>query len=270
LVVAAAGVAGLVFMAPALAGPPDSVNAAAQNDANRIPQLPDGFIQKDENADSGVKSTLVGLTQRAVTKNSYDSFFSSFLSELDKREKADAEQFKGVNQDQLNSTIARIQSEWRDKYNQDFDINDKNLVFDSRYTLVQGEVSDARAAAASEWPLSATADRPMIADARQQQRNARELSSGRAVAVMCFPPGNGMPAMRVSFIHQITGWYVDVPADRTGEQIYNDLTTQLNHIADNSNSWPSDVNDGYRMVAHRVVGALYGVSSQPGRTASAQ
>jgi len=90
------------------------------------------------------------------------------------------------------------------------------------------------------------------------------------VAVMQFPAGDGMPEMNVSFIHQLlTGWYVDVPVDRTGEQIYNDITSHLQYIASHQDQWPSDVNSGYHMVARHIIAALYGVPSN-GATASAQ
>jgi hypothetical protein len=247
---------------------PANPPAADQNAA--MPQLPSGFIAKDEDAASGVKSTLVGLTQRAVTKDSYDSFFSSFLSELANRDKARAQEFKGVDQQQLNATISRIQNEWRSKYNQDFDINDKNLVFNDQFPIVQGEVNDT-ATAAANWPIDATSGQAINAGANseQQQCNTKELTSGRAVAIIGMPAGNGVAAINVSMVHQLTGWYVDLPVDRTGQQIYTDLSSHLNYIASHQDQWPSDVNEAYRMVARQVVSALYGVST-PAGTASAQ
>jgi hypothetical protein len=56
-------------------------------------------------------------------------------------------------------------------------------------------------------------------------------------------------------------WRFDIPKDRTGQQIHNDLLNQLNFIATHSEDWPSDVNDSYRMVAHRVLLSLYGVDA---------
>lgn len=245
---------------------------SANNDQAQPPHLPDGFVEKDEDAASGVKSTLVGLTNRAVTKDSYNSFFSSFLSELAKRDKDRAQEFTGVNQDQLNQIIDRIQNQWQSKYGQSFDVSDKNLIFNDQFPIAQGEVSDPNTAAASAWPEPATTDQAVQAGAssQQQQCNQKELTQGRAVAVISFPAGEGVPNMKVSLIHQaLTGWYVDVPADRTGEQLYNDLTSHLNYIASHQDQWPADVNEGYRMVARHVAAALYGVPA-PGGTASVQ
>src|SRR5580658_2319747 len=90
LIVACASAGSFTFLPRVLAADPD-VPAANQADQNAHQQaneqnlqgvrLPDGFEQKDVSADSGVKSTLVGLTDRAVSKDSYNSFFSSFLAE---------------------------------------------------------------------------------------------------------------------------------------------------------------------------------------------
>jgi hypothetical protein len=279
LFVAAAGMAVLGFIPSAGAADQNatatnqpSENQPNANPAVQSPALPDGFVQKDEDAASGVKSTLVQLTQRAVTKDSYNSFFSSFLSDLASRDKSRAQEFKGVDQKHLNDVIGQIQTAWQSKYGHAFDVSDTNLAFDEQYPIVQGEVSDPTAAAASNWPIAASAGQAINAGAntKQQQCNAKELTKGQAVAIIRFPAGDGLPDINVSLVHQVlTGWYADLPVDRTGEQIYNDLSSHLNYIATHQNQWPSDVNAGYRMVARNVAAALYGVSSQGG-TASAQ
>ena|ERR1700722_12024108 len=279
LFTAAASVAVLGFIPRAGAGDqgatPTNQSAQTQLNSNQSAEslhLPAGFIEKDEDAASGVKTTLVQLTQRAVTKDSYDSFFSSFLSDLAKHDKARAQEFKGVDQQRLNDVIGQIQAGWRAKYNADFVVSDKNLTFNEEFPIVQGEVSDPTAAACSTWPVAAAAGQPVAvsASSEQQQCNTKELTAGRAVAVIQFPAGDGLPATHVSLIHQaLTGWYVAIPVERTGEQIYTDLSARLNNIAAHQDQWPADETAGYRMVARNVAAALYGVGAPVG-TASAQ
>lgn len=294
-------------------------------------QLPPGTEQKDVGADSGVKSTLVGLTQRAVSKDSYDSFFHSFLSELASRDKSRAQEFQGVDQNQLNATIGQIQDAWRNKYGQDFDVSDKNLVFDQSFQIMQGDVTD-NAQANNSWPVlcctqiqsqqagatqtpdlshqgagsqqqypntaahdqnypnntspnaatgqnnnlppGQTAPEPNSANANQpsdqanaqnnlndqQQSEPADLSNGQDIAVIQFPAASGFPVMNISLQHTtLLGWYVALPSYRTGEQVYNDLSSHLSYIANHQDQWPTDVNEGYRMVARHVAAALYGV-----------
>jgi len=278
LIVAVAGAGALTFLPRVSAGTADqsAVNQSAdnrQNAAEELPplHLPNGFIEKDEDAAGGVKSTLVQLTNRAVSRDSYDSFFGGFLSDLAKRDKDRAREFKGVDQQHLNDLISRIQSGWQSKYGQEFDVSDKNLVFNAEFPIVEGEVSDPTAAANS-WPIAASAGQPNVAssNADQQQCNTKELTQARAVAIIRFPAGDRLPEINVSMIHStLTGWYVEIPVDRTGQDIYNDLTAHLDYIATHQELWPSDVNQGYRMVARNVAAALYGVSSPIG-SASAQ
>jgi hypothetical protein len=267
LSVAAAGVAVLGFIPRAGAAEPD----ATAGHAHQTLRLPDGFVAKDEDAATGVKGTLVQMTQRAVTKNSYESFYNGFLSHLARRDEAQAQKFVGVDHKQLNDLIGRIQTEWRAKYNQDFGVTDKDLAFYAQFAIVQGEVSDATAAARS-WTAAASADQAVNAGAgsRQQARNAKVLTKGRAAAIIRIPAGDGLPEMDVWLLHQeLAGWCVDLPADRTGEQLYNDLSSRLNYLATHQDKWPNAVNDGYQMVARSVAAALYGVP-YPGGTASAQ
>jgi hypothetical protein len=267
LFVAAAGVGALAFIPRAGAADPD----ASASHALQSPRLPDGFVAKDEDAAAGVNTTLVQLTQRALTKDSYNSFFGGFLADLASRDKASAREFKGVDQKHLNDLIGQLQTEWRAKYNQDFGITNTDLAFYSQYPIVQGEVSDA-SAAANSWSAVATADQAVVAGVNsvQQQRNTKELTKGRAVAIIRIPGGEGLPDLNVSMLHQaLSGWYVDLPADRSGEQIYNDLSAHLTYITTHQDKWPDSINGGYQMVARSVVGALYGVS-YAGGTASAQ
>jgi hypothetical protein len=262
LVLAAAGVSAVAFVPRATAADPGAQPSP--------PALPAGFFDKDESAVSGVKTTLVQLTNRAVTKNSYDSFFSGFLSDLAKRDKERAREFKGADQNHLDDLISQIQTQWHAKYNQDFEVSDKNVTFDERFAIAQGEVSDPTQAI-SAWPVAAAAGQAVTASSsnEQQDSNSHWLTKGRAVAIMRFPESHGLAAMNVSFIHQPTGWYIDIPVDRTGQQIYNDLSAHLSFIASHQDQWPNDVNDAYRMVTHQVLAALYGVSG-PAGSASAQ
>jgi len=277
---ATAGVATLALYLPLAAGdPPMNTPAAAQQDANskeslQTLRLPNGFQEVDLNAASGVKSTLVSLTDRAVTKDSYNSWFSSFLSDLAARDKARAQEFKNPDQAKLNGVIGQIQTKWKAKYGQDFRITDKNLVFGDQFAMVQGKVNEPTVAVRS-WPLAESGQAiaagasatPMYANdtIAKEQADQESLSKGTEVAVIRFPAENGIPDINVSLIHQtMTGWHVAIPSDRKGEQIYNDLYAHLNYIAMNEAQWPADADAAYRMVARNVLAALYGVQAPAG------
>jgi len=262
---------GLLALAPqagALDNPDPTTPAGTPAKSSQPLSLPAGFEKKDVKAESGVKSGLVKLTDRAVTTGD----FNRFLAELSKQDRERAREFKGADQTKLDGIINQIRKDWKSKYGQDFAVNDKNLVFNEQFAMVQGEVTNP-AVAINNWPVAPIPGEAVVAGSRtpgandKQAEKEAKLTKGRNVAVIRFPASHGLPEMDVSMIHHAIGfWRVDVPNDRTGEQIYNDLTTHLTYIKDHPDQWPSDVSDAYRMVAHHAVAALYGapVSSPKG------
>ncbi|HWE00815.1 MAG TPA: hypothetical protein VG326_00295, partial [Tepidisphaeraceae bacterium] len=172
-------------------------------------------------------------------------------------------EFKG-DQAKLDGIIDQLQRQWKTKYNQDFSISDKNLIFDQRYSMVQGEVTDP-AVAMNNWPVPAMAGEAVTVGSHSNAKNenkeakAADLTKGREVAIIRFPASDGLPEMNVSMIRYMLGfWHADIPNERTGEEIYNDLSAHLTYMRDHEAQWPATVGEAYRMVAHHAVAALYG------------
>jgi hypothetical protein len=263
-VAAVAGVSvGFATLAVRAADPP---NQNRNDGALALPalRLPDGFTQTDLTDASGIKTGLVKLTERAVTKGD----FNSLLAELALQDRERAREFKNPDQAKLDNEIDRIQAAWKSKYNEEFSINDKNLIFDDSYQIIQGKVSDPNTAI-NNWPVNAgqpqavgAADRNPTGGDVQRQITDAKLTKGRDVAVVRFPAVAGTREMTVSMIfHYPLFWRLDVPNDRTGEVIYNDLLGHLKYLADHSAQWPDDKLVAYRVVAHHAAAALYGLEA---------
>jgi len=249
---------------PASATPRDNARTAEQQPL----ALPPGFTVKDVHATNEVKTGLAKLTARAYTKGDWDKF----LAELSTQDKERAREFKGADQARLDALIVRIQQQWKSKYGKDFDLDEKKVVFDDRYQIVQGEVSDP-AVALANWPIAATPGDAVTAGEHKvipgdsksikKEERAEKLTRGRNVAIVRFPTAWGMADINVSMVHELPMFYrVDIPNDRTGDQIYNDLVAQLTWLGDHADQWPADANDGYRLFAQRAVAAVYGVPMQ--------
>lgn len=268
---AAAMTAGLAGLAPAMVGAADKDSTKIEARADNALTLPAGFDVKDVGAVGEAKSGLAKLAERSVTKGD----FEKYLRELAKPDQERTQQFKDFDQKKLDGRIAQIEKAWKDKYGKDFDLDSKNVVFDERFTMVQGEVADPNVALAN-WPVAATGGEAVTAsnketanrDTKQEKREASEekLQKGRNVAIVHFPAAYGLPAMNVSMIHQLPAFYcVDIPNTRTGEQVYNDLLNHLTWIGEHVDQWPADVNDAYRMVAYHAVAAVEGVDVPSGK-----
>jgi hypothetical protein len=230
--------------------------------------FPAGFINKELHEVDDIRGGLAGLTTDAVEKNHFDNFIG-YLSKQDKTRIGD---FKNRDVTELNGRIEQIRTAWKAKYGKDFDL-DKKIVFNDSFAILQGEISDP-ALALTDWPVPVTAFEAMKASqlqrpdddgkALKQAEADAKLDKGRNVALVRIPAGHGLPEMTVSMIHELPDqWRFDIPNDRTGQQIYDDLKTQLTYLGDHMNTLPADVNDAYRMVAHMSLAALYGVEREP-------
>jgi hypothetical protein len=90
----------------------------------------------------------------------------------------------------------------------------------------------------------------------------RNLDKGRNVAIVNFPASHGAQPLTVSMIHELPdNWKIDVPDNvaRDPNQLYNHLLTHLTALNEMKDKWPDDVNEGYRMVSHHVLMAVYGI-----------
>ena len=229
--------------------------------------LPAGFTVKDLKEQNDIKKGLATATQDAVEKNHFDNLCNC----LAKPDKDRVAKYKDRNVDTLNGRIDQIRKAWKEKYNKDFDFDNYKVVFGDQYRIIQGEVSDP-AVAVMNWPVPAYSGEAMKASERQKPANeadrkgeekeakAEKLEKGRDVALVRIPGGDNLPDITASMIHQFPDtWKFDIPDDRTGEQIYNDLLAQLTWLGDHSANWPANPDDAYRTFTHHVIAALYGV-----------
>lgn len=246
------------------AAEPAAPNRAVDaREAERPLAFPIGFTGKASVPDEGIRTGLAKLVNRAVSKGD----FNSMLGELSKPDRERAREYKGVDQAKLDHQVERFQLAWKAKYGKDFDL-DAKVVFGAPLQIIEGEVSDPMAAL-TDWPVPAMPDVPVTSGRQAPQSKAElkkdekdtKLEKGRYVALVRFPAMEDRPPLTVSMIHHLPMfWRVDIPDDRSGEQIYNDVLTQITWLSDTSAQWPADVNQAYRHVAYHVTAALYGVN----------
>jgi hypothetical protein len=237
-----------------------------QRQANLPLTLPQGFKQKDTSENKAIASELATVTDDALSENHFDNFLNNLVDEDRTRLKPE----KRRDMTDLNGKIKVIHQFWKDKYGHDFNIKKRDEL-GTGVMVVMGEVADP-ARAVMNWPVD-----PRTGQAMQKSKEAIAASSheagknfggrvnldkGRNVALVRDPESHGLPAVTASLIHEMPAqWRFDIPNDRTGDQIYNDLLNQLNSIATHSAEWPSDEKDAYAMTTHHVLLALYGVDA---------
>src|SRR5688572_10206399 len=100
-------------------------------------------VEKSGKARS-VHNLLSNTTEAALSKNGFDNVVRRFVdadrNRIGKNDLTDADWAK------LNGRIEQFQKDWKAKYNQDFDIEKEDVVFNEQFRIQTGEIGEAQPA----------------------------------------------------------------------------------------------------------------------------
>jgi len=246
--------------------------------------LPAGITAKDLNENKDIEKLFAKATEDALSKNGFDNL-TGLLVDQDRTRIKDSldkgRSLTNVNGDDnrgLNEALAGIDGFWQKKYNAKFDPAYDKAFGNNFLGIKTGEVSDP-AALVGHWPLDASmmVSNPgagkMGADDLNQARKTFggevNLEKGRNVAIAHLPMSHGMPGLNISMIHEAGGWKFDIPNNLDAKKLYANLENNLNFVKGHEADLPGEVNDGYRMVSHAVVAALYDIDLSKIKTPTA-
>jgi len=245
------------FTLPAFAQDATGGGMAGDRPADRTGQRTDGTVAPNGTAKApdaeGIRDTLASATEAAITKDGFDDLIERFVDA--DRDRLNKFKMTDEQKDKLNGRIAQLQKDWKAKYNQDFDIDKEEVVFNDQFRIVQGEIGEAQPAGGRMDPTKPDTT-PGAGNDKAGGGDANR-DAGRNVAKVTVPASHGMPAMFIPFIHEMPdAWKIDVPDTVEGQKLYDNLLTQLTMVGDMKDQWPSDVNDAYRAVSHHVMMAV--------------
>lgn len=265
---------------PAFADDADVDKAPAAEDgkkqaasAPQPPPFPAGVESDDEPGEEhkALFDTLGEATEAALTKDGFDDFVERLVDQ--DRNRIGEDGFAERKFDDLNARVDAIRQAWKNRFGEgDFDADEEQAF--AKLAVIVGKIDDAKALA-SAWPVPAVTDasgaapgEPVPAAAKETAGNQdpdlnSNLEKGRGVAIATIPASHGLPALNVSFIHELPGWRVDVPNTLTGQQLHDSLLKHLTHVADAQADWPADKNEAALLIAHHVLLGAYGVDVAP-------
>jgi hypothetical protein len=240
---------------------------SAKHDSSEPFTLPAGITQKNLNENKDITSAFGAFEKHAVNKNDW-SGIKDCLVDQDRTRMDSFKQDK--DHDALNDVVAKIQGQWKAKYNQDFDVTraERQKAF-SGIEIATGMVDDPMKLA-GKWPVAQgtmTAEAQQAAS-KQDVETAKNkyfggdvnLDKGREVAIARVPGVMGLPEVRCSLIKEHTaGWRFDIPNNIDGQKLHDNLVKHLTMVADHPEQWPSDVDQAYGLVGHHALMALYDV-----------
>lgn len=279
--VTALAVGGWAFSPTFAADDDTAANAPAVQDENnessatapQPPAFPAGVEADDDPSEERqtLFDTLGDATEAALTKDGFDDFVERLVDQ--DRNRIGEDGFAERKFHDLNARADAIRQAWKNRFGDDEFDADEEQAF-GKLAVIVGKIDDAKALA-SAWPVPPVTDasgaapgEPVPAAAKETAGNQdpdldSNLEKGRGVAIATIPASHGLPALNVSFIHELPGWRVDVPNTLSGQQLHDSLLKHLTHVADAQADWPADKNEAALLIAHHVFLGAYGVDVAP-------
>jgi hypothetical protein len=232
-------------------------------------KLPPGTAAVNEPKKDNMTESLAEATAAVVKDGQFENLVDHFVDQ-DRNRMSN----KGgdTNYDDIKQLAADLQKDFKDKYGKDFDIQDDDVkakVFSSA-RAVEGEISDP-VALMKTWPAdpspatagnqAQTAGKTLRAGSEQTTDEAN-IEKGREVGIVRLPGSGNTPTLDVSMIDEAGGWKIDVPNNRSAEQIHQDVAAQLKQLRDQKDQWPDDATEAYKTFTSHVLMGVYGVESQ--------
>ncbi len=201
-----------------------------------------------------IRETIREVTQAALTKGGIDDIVERF--ERSDRKRLDNSNAVEKSDATLDGRIAQFQKDWKDKYNQDFEIHDRAAVYNDAFaSIMENENGEARLAGERQ-------------NAAPQGDQAANRENYRKTATVAVSASHGLPQINVPLVRVfLNRWKIDVPDTLTAQQFHDNLLNQLTYLDEHKDQWPADPNEAYRLVTHHVLMAVMGMEgtgSQPG------
>ena len=240
----------------------EEVTDAAETAGSKIKNAVGGVTGANANR---VPNLISNVTEAALTKDGLDDVVERFV-DADRNRIGKTDLNSG--NDALNAIVANIQSAWKAKYNSDFDVHDEDKVFAQPFaTAAVGEIPKGAAGTEvkldTDRKLDGTTETKVDVDRKSgvdspasPAADTNRNDPGRNISTVTIPASHGAPALTVPLIHEAGGWKIDVPDTLDGAKLRSNLIAHLTEVQNMKDQWPSDVNEGYRAVAHHVLMAV--------------
>lgn len=167
----------------------------------------------------GAYDVLGQVTNAALTKGGFDDLVERLAK--DDRDRI-GPYANSANFDDLDQKVAAIQSAWQSKYNGKFDLGKTQEVFGNDVKL----------------------------------SNMQAPANGMQTAMLTMPAMQNADEVKLNLVREGGSWKIDLNNNVTGPQLKHSLMKHLDEVQKMQDKWPSEGNQGYRLVAQHVLMAL--------------
>jgi len=197
-----------------------------------------------------VRHELAEVAEDALTKGDLKKLANRFV-DADRDRIVKSADFKKDDAN-LDAKIDQINSAWKTKYGHEFKVGKTSDVF-ADATVKFGEMGRDAQLSSDIQKNSETAN---PADQNKTFGGKEKLEKGRDVATVSLPALGDTPAMTVPLIHELpASWKINVPDSMDAAKLRDNLSKQLDSIADSS-KWSSDEKEAQAVVTRHILMAV--------------
>jgi hypothetical protein len=255
-----------------------------------------GHEQVEQRVANNIRGTLATITEASLTRQQLRSVVQRLSSE-DRERIGD---FADREFPELDQLIAQFQQQWQNRYGQEFNIDQRELVYHPEQVQIvygwtqhaqlarerqPGEIQQrqqerregqpqpaqpqgAQPGAQQPQQQGATAQQQQQQQgAAQQQQADQQQNEQRNQATVVIPASHGLPELSIPMVNEGTimdAWRIDAPAHLDGQRLQQNLMQQLQQALQAQQQWPADVNEAYLMVTHHVLVAVMDAADPQG------
>jgi hypothetical protein len=239
----------------------DKTSEAAQRTTNNAT---DNSTNRDQAKDAkDIRETLKDVTEAAVKKGTFDDL-SERIAAPDRQRIG---KFADQKFDDLDGRADEFLKDWKAKYNEDFDIDKANEIYNDQMVSIS-EMNPAEARTAGEKIKEGAKDAgEAIKDAsksavgKESATDAEKKDLDRPTATATIAASHGLPEVKVNLVSEFPDqWKIDLPDTVDGQKLKDSVLKHLTMVDEDKANWPADKNDAYRLVSHHMLLAV----AQPG------
>jgi hypothetical protein len=233
----------------------DKTSDAAQSTANRVGDAnqPEAKNAKD------IRETLADVTEAAVKKGTFDDL-TERLAAPDRQRIGKSADLKFAD---LDGRADQFLKDWKEKYNEDFDIDKANDIYNNQMVSIS-ETNPAEARTAAEKIKEgakdageAVTDAAKSAVGKDNAADAAKLDENRPTAVATIAASHGLPELKINLVSEYPDkWKINLPDNVDGQKLKDNVLKHLTMVDEDKANWPADKNDAYRAVSHHMLMAV--------------
>jgi len=206
-----------------------------------------------------IRETLADVVEAAVKKGTFDDLVERTAAPDRQRIGKFAEQ----KFDDLDGRADQFLKDWKDKYNEDFDIDKASDIYNDQMVSIS-EMNPAEARTAGEKIKEGAKDAGQAIEhaakdvvGKDSTADAAKQDLNRPTATATIAASHGLPELKINLVSEYPDrWKIDLPDTIDGQKLKDNVLKHLTMVDEDKANWPADKNEAYRAVSHHLLTAV--------------